>query len=78
MAKYQHGDKARYIHDGSPFPEVKQGEVYTVFGNYPHIGQPERRDLSIYVPDPRDDFGGVLSLPVEHFEPVKPEGDWQI
>jgi hypothetical protein len=68
--KLKHGDKVVYIAPSDRDFGVVQGHVYRVFGSYPPIPTPGLRqsdEVSIYVDDPDDAFGGVVALPAKCF-----------
>lgn len=76
MPTYTHGQRVRYLGPTDRENRVVYGGTYTVCGIYPQPpmkGVRPSTDLSIYVDDPHDDFGGVVSLPVGRFEPVEVE-----
>jgi hypothetical protein len=73
----KHGDKVVYIAPSDRDFGVVQGHVYTVFGNYPPIPMPGLRqsdEVSIYVDDPGDAFGGVVDLPASCFRALEGGG----
>jgi hypothetical protein len=67
----KHCDKVRFIGvDDRPY--LINGMVYTTFGHYPPLVSDKytRDEIRVYVNDPEDDFGGVLSRPAKDFENV--------
>jgi hypothetical protein len=76
---FKHGDKAKYVGSTDRDFRVTNGETYVVFGFHPRnpnehgvldasMPRSNQAEISVYVNDPDDDFGGVISLPAHYFE----------
>jgi hypothetical protein len=81
LNKPKRGDSVKYIGHTDRDLHVKHGETYSVFGYYPcnpdkngvldkSMPRSNRDEISIRVDDPKDDFGGVISLAAKDFVPT--------
>jgi len=72
-----HGDTVRFIAPTDREFGLTRGETYKVFGSYPKPpidahGCRTKDEIAIYVSDPDDNFGGVISRPASEFEKDEP------
>ena len=72
-ATLNHGDTVRFVGRTDREFGLTHGKTYTVFGSYPKPpidahGCRTKDEIAIYVSDPHDSFGGVISRPASEFE----------
>jgi len=64
--KLNHGQQVRYVGPTDRARCLTHGSLYTLCGAYPPLpmkGAKYVDEVSIYVDDPNDDFGGVIGMP---------------
>lgn len=74
MREFKNGQRVRYVGPTDWDFRVRNGEVYTVFGDHPDLRTVPpscpANFLTICVPDVGDRFGGVVGVPEDCFVEV--------